>query len=186
MKLVIGVVGENGAGKGSFSSIFVKIAKGKTVSVIRFSDILYKTLDLWNLKTSRVNLQKLPVALNKAFGEGSLTRACEKQVKNQKADVVIVEGVRWLSDVPMIRSFKNNTLVYITANPKTRYLRMKKRGEKAGESKKTYPEFLSEEKAKTEAEIKNIGKMADYKFTNNGKVSDLKRQVVKFYKSLNI
>ncbi len=181
MKYIIGVVGESGAGKGTLSSIFSNLSKKRKVSIIKFSDILFKTLALWNLAPTRENLQNLPIAFVEKFGERTLTNAVRNYISQQKSEIVIVEGVRWLSDVPMIRSFKDNNLVYVTADPKTRFKRMKLRGEKAGEDKKTYQQFLEEEKAATEINISKIGKSADFKITNNGDLDELKKQVKIIY-----
>jgi len=181
MKYIIGVVGESGAGKGTFSKVFSEITTGKKVSVIKFSDILFKTLQIWDLPPTRENLQNLPVAFVEKFGEGTLTNAVRNYIDQQESDIVIVEGVRWISDVPMIRSFENNSLVYVTAEPKLRYQRMKMRGEKAGEDKKTYEQFLEEEKAKTEINISKIGISADFKITNNGDLNGLREQVGEIY-----
>ncbi len=182
MKLVIGVVGENGAGKGSFSEYLTRLNPDLKVTRLKFSDILFSTLKLWNLPLTRANLQNLSIIMDKQYGSGTLTRATEGAVTKNKSDIVIVEGVRWDSDVPMIHSFKRNALVYIIAKRKIRFERMKIRGEKVGESNLSYSQFLKEEKAKTEVAIGKIGRSADFKIENNGTQKEFERQVKKFIK----
>ena len=184
MKYLIGVVGEIGAGKGTFSAIISELAGKKTLKKIRFSDVLTKTLKLWDIPLTRANLQNLAIIMDQQYGKGTLTHAAKLYINKQKADIVIIEGIRWQSDVPMIRSFPNSFIIYMTADPKIRFERLKIRNEKVGESTKTYKEFLAEEKAGTEVEIKKIGKDADFKFENNGDLGELKGKIKQFYKVL--
>lgn len=183
MKYLIGIVGENGAGKGAVSSI-IKGIGGSKVTILKFSDILFETLKLWDLPATRKNLQDLAIIMDAQYGKGTLTHAGSVYIKKQAADIIIIEGIRWTSDVAMIRSFKNSFIIYVTAKPKIRYERMKSRGEKVGEENKTFKQFLKEEKARTETEIKKIGKSADFKVKNNKGVDELKAQIKKIYKKM--
>jgi dephospho-CoA kinase len=87
-------------------------------------------------------------------------------------------------DEELINSFPKKYLVYITANPETRWERVTKRGEKAGESDASLEQFMAEEKVKTETLIPKIGKRADIKIDNNGTLADLERQVKQFVSKL--
>jgi dephospho-CoA kinase len=184
MKYIIGVVGENGAGKDTFTTFFRAAAAPMSVSKLHFSDVLTQTLNLWGISVTRSNLQNLAIIMDRQYGKGSLTRATEARIKKQQADIVVIEGVRWKTDVPMIRSFKNSILVYITAIPKIRFERMRLRGKKEDEAKKTYKQFLVEEKAKTETDIPEIGAKADVKIENNGSLEEFRLKVEEFYDQL--
>lgn len=181
MKYLIGVVGENGAGKDTFTTFLTAAAAPLIVSKHRFSDILYDTLNSWGLDTTRANLQNLAIIMDKQFGKGTVTRAAKSRIALDTADIVIVEGVRWKTDVPMIRSFDNNFIVYITASPSVRYERMKARGEKIGEKDFTFEQFEHEERAETELQIPEIGAEADYKIENNGSLDEFRKSVEEFF-----
>ncbi len=182
--IVLGLVGEKGSGKQTFADYLKKMAKGKKIAHMRFSDILKETLQLWSLELTRSNYQKASIAFNKTFGKGTLSNALYQRVMQQPADIVILDGVRWLSDEELINSFPKKYLVYITANPETRWERVTKRGEKAGESDASLEQFMAEEKVKTETLIPKIGKRADIKIDNNGTLADLERQVKQFVSKL--
>ncbi len=182
MKYVIGVVGENGAGKATFTTFLKAAAAPKNVAFLRFSDVLVQTLNLWGIPLTRSNLQNLAIIMDGQYGKGSVTRATETRIKKKKADVIVVEGVRWKQDVPMIKGFPNSFLVYITADTRVRYERLKARGEKVDEKTKTYEQYLKEEKAGTEVEIPEIGAGADYKIENDGTIDELREKVEKFYR----
>lgn len=177
MKYVIGVVGENGAGKDTFSAFFTAAAAPLSVKRMKFSDVLLDTLTMWGIEPTRANLQNLAIIMDKEYGKGSLTRAVNARVREDESDIIILEGVRWKSDIPMIRSFRNSKLIYVTADPEIRFERMKKRGEKAREINLTRKRFLNEEKAGTEIEIPKIGKRADFILENNDSLIDFRKKV---------
>ncbi len=180
-KIVIGISGQKGGGKGTFAGLLKTTAHNKRVEEIRTVDVLFDTLRYWDLPNSRENLQRLVTVMNKAFGEGTLTQAVKRKVENSEADIVILDSIRLDSDVKLLRSFSKNVLLYITADPKLRYERMKQRNEKAGEGEMSYKQFLKEEQAPTEILIPKIGANADYTIENNGTFEDYIKEVEKFY-----
>lgn len=184
MKYIIGVVGENGAGKDTFTLFFKATAAPLKVKRMRFSDVLFDTLKLWGIAPTRTNLQNLAIIMDGQYGKGSLTRATKARISQDKADIIVVEGVRWKTDVPMIKGFKSSFLVYVTAKPKIRFERMRKRGEKAGEKGVSYKQFEREEKAATELDIPKIGKYADVKIENNGTIEEFREKVEDFYERI--
>ena len=97
--------------------------------------------------------------------------------------MVILDGVRWLSDEELINSFPEKFLIYITAEAKTRWERLKLRGEKVGEANASLEQFMAEEKVKTETLIPKIGKRADIKVENNGSFEELEKKVRQFVSS---
>lgn len=186
MQLVIGIVGEKGSGKQTFADFLKEIASDKRINHMRFSDLLRDTLTLWNLSHSRSNLQKVAIAFNSTFGEGTVSRALHKRVENDPADIVILDGVRWLSDEKLIREFPLNYLVYITADAKIRFERLKKRNDKIGEGEMDFAQFEREEKVQTETYIPQIGERSNLKIDNGGTFEDLNQKTRNWYLSLNL
>ena len=187
MKKIIGIVGEKGAGKETFGNFLRDFLqeKKKTFFRIHSSDVLIETLAIWKIPTTRENLQKLPVAMEKMFGRGALTRAVKSRIEASDNDVIVFDGVRWHSDAEMIRSFGTiGTLVYITASKEIRYGRLKERKEKVGEFNLSYKQFCEEENAPTEAHIREIGMCADFIIENYGSVDKLKEEVRVFCKEV--
>lgn len=173
--LLIGLVGEKGSGKDTFSKYLTQISNQK-ISHIRFSDLLKETLKLWDIEVTRANLQKLAQILEE-FGEGTVAKGIEKQLKNIDADIVILDGIRWKPDVALLKKFPNHKLIYITADPKLRYQRLRSRGEKIGESDMSYDQFIEEEKAPNELLIAEIGSDADIKIQNNGTIEEFDSKI---------
>lgn len=181
MKIAIGLVGEKGSGKETFGNILKGYLPQKDIDRIHFSDILVETLDLWNVQKTRGNLQILAQHMEE-FGKGTLSSAIKKRAENCDAEIVIVDGIRWESDLQMLKSFPKNILVYISADLKIRFQRTKLRHEKAFEETTSFEQFVKEEKAKNEILIPKIGKNADYKVVNNASLDEFKTKVEQFVK----
>jgi dephospho-CoA kinase len=183
MKLIIGLTGEKGGGKQTFADYLKKISPKKVVH-LRTSDILAETLLLWSIPTTRINLQHLAIIMDQEYGQGTLTKAIEQRIKTTDAEIIILDAIRWVSDLKLLRSFPRNLLVYITADLETRFLRLREKSEKVKESGLSFKQFLNEEHQKTEIDIPRIAKKADVKIINDGSYSSLKNQVEQFYKEL--
>lgn len=177
---IIGLVGEKGSGKDTFAKFLLEISE-KSVVHIRFSDLLKQTLNIWDIPLTRANLQKLAQILED-FGEGTIAHGLEKQIQETNADIIILDGIRWEPDVKLLKEFPYHKLIYITADPKLRFKRLKTRGEKTGEAEMTLEQFLKEEKAPNELLIPEIGAKADIKITNNASIEDFKAEIEKFVK----
>lgn len=179
-KIVIGLVGEKGSGKETFGNLLQEILLDQKIYRIRFSDILVDTLKIWDIPKTRENLQKLAVVMKNGFGEERLPHAVETRINQSDADIVLIDGIRWMADVNFLKSFDKNLLVYITANLKIRYERLKNRSEKVYEEATTFEQFMKEEQAENELLIPKIGSGADYKIINNGTFEQFKKEVRAF------
>ena len=109
------------------------MAPSSFISSIKSSDVLAEVLNILRQPVTRENLQKLPIALAQYFGDGFLSSAVEERMLNSDAKIVIFDGVRWPSDVRMLRTFPHNFLVYIASDLEIRYERLKNREEKLEE-----------------------------------------------------
>lgn len=180
-KTYIGLVGEKGGGKDTVMKFVQQLLPKKKIVQVRFSDILSETLDIWGLARIRDNYQKLSPAMIDAYGKSVLASAVRARAETAEADIVFMNGVRWWADTAMMRALRRkgakSFLVYVTAPARVRYERLKKRGEKAGEKKATFRQFMKEEKARTEIDIPKIGKKADMTIENTGTMDEFMKAV---------
>ncbi|EKD85123.1 MAG: hypothetical protein ACD_38C00077G0001 [uncultured bacterium] len=198
MKLVIGLVGEKGSGKQTFVNFLKKIVlrqvysecnrtaqdKPLIIRQVRFSDILAQTLIMWDIPISRANLQKLSLVMNDAFGQGSLANAARFSIEGDSADIIIFDGIRRPEELNLVKSLKNNILIYISAMQDLRYQRLKTRSEKVGETGLTFEQFLEEEKSPAEKNIPGLGKGTNLKIENNGSLEDFKQKIQQIFNKI--
>ncbi|MBI3486337.1 AAA family ATPase [Candidatus Daviesbacteria bacterium] len=182
-KVVIGIVGEKGSGKGTFPKLLQEMLPDKKIVRTTFSDVMTETLNIWGLNKSRENYIKLVVAMRDSFGPKVLADAVKKRIGGLNGEIIVVDGMRWLADLEMIKSI-DGKIVYITADPKIRFERTKLRGEKDGEIETTFEQFMEEEKAPTEVDIPEIAKNSDFTINNNGSFEEFKNQVNDFIQKL--
>ena len=182
-KLVIGLIGEKGAGKQTFNDSLQKILKNNKIQVVKSGEMPLEALNFWDLPNTRANLQNLAIIMDQTYGEGTVSRAVKTKIANSEANIIIFDGIRWQTDIDVVRQFSRNILIYITAKAKLRYQRLKERQEKADEKTLTWEQFLKEERAKTETFIPIISKQADIMLDNNGSIEDLGTQIEKVVKN---
>ncbi|MBI2011763.1 AAA family ATPase [Candidatus Daviesbacteria bacterium] len=181
-RLIIGLVGEKGSGKGTFTSILKETLPEKAIDQITFSDVLTDSLNVWALPPSRENYIKMMVSMKNTFGGDVLANAIKARVEKLPGEIVVIDGMRWPADEVLIRSFPKNVVLYITAVPKIRYERTKSRGQKAGEKDATFEQFMEQESAETEVYIPKIGEKADFTINNDGPLDEFIEQVKTFSK----
>lgn len=173
-KIILGLVGQAGCGKGTMADLLVKEYRA---SYFRFSNILGDVLKRLSLEKTRDNLIKISGALRQTFGEDILSYVLEKDAILAPEDIVVVDGIRRMEDIVALEPSPRFKLVAIDADPKLRFKRMKKRGEKAGESDMTWEQFLAEEARETEMTIPSVMARAAITLPNNGTREEFETQV---------
>jgi dephospho-CoA kinase len=167
-QLIIGLVGESGAGKDTVAD-YLKHRYDATL--LRFSDPLKKTLSMLVERPSRADQAWLAVALKERFGNDVLFRMLKRQMNG--SPLVSLNGLRYTEDLEFLRTFPRYTLIYVTCDPKVRWERSIKRGEKSDDNI-DFEEFVKMEKSlETERAIPEIGKEAHYTIYNNSTLEDL-------------
>ena len=164
-KLIIGLVGQAGCGKGTAAN-FLK--ENYQAGYIRFSAILADILESLAVTKTRENFIKISGAVRREFGEDVLSYAVERVALNTLEDIVIVDGIRRPEDIVALEPLPQFKLVAIQASPELRFERMKKRGEKAEESRMSWEQFQKEGQAPTEVTIPSVISRAWKTIQNEG------------------
>lgn len=179
-KIILGFVGNLAAGKGTV----VKYLKEKHgASTYRFSTMLRDVLKRLYLPDSRENLQFISTAIRQYFGEDIIAKVMAGDVKNDKNEIVAVDGVRRMVDVKYLAEMANFKLVRIVADPRIRYQRIILRNENPDDAEKIYEQFLEDHKKEADAEIPMVMEKADLEIDNNGNLEDLYKQVDQIIKN---
>ncbi|MFQ5800532.1 MAG: AAA family ATPase [Candidatus Hydrothermarchaeales archaeon] len=173
MKLVIGLAGKIGSGK---SEIGNYLSKKYGASQHRFSQILMDILKRLHRPPEREALQKLGASLRSQLGPDVLVAAFKADLDEDQREMLVIDGIRYENEVELLRGFKNNILLFVSAPSEARYERVKKRGEK-GEHNITFEEFKEAEERETERYLGVIAKKADYVLDNSGTKEELYKRV---------
>lgn len=182
-KIVIGLIGEKGAGKGTVSDYLIE-----KYGAVHYgtSKILRRTLEDLHLPITRDNLVKLALVLKEGYGPSIIIDSLIMDMEKNEAGIIIADGIRMHGDVePFKKKYgKDFFLVYVTADTHLRYERTKARKQNDDEGQVSFQQFLEEEAKLTEISIHEIGKQSDFKLNNNGAPEDLIRQTDEMMKTI--
>lgn len=170
--IILAVTGEPGSGKDTFCEFLAE--KLKDFTFLKFSDPLTEALEIFHGKASRKDQQWLVEHLRQRFGENILGQAVKRKIKKTDAGWIILNGLRKWSEYEMIKNL-DGKLIYITASPKTRWIRLQKRKEKA-DDKDNFKNFLKKEQHSAEADIPKIGREAKFTVKNEKDLDHLKKE----------
>lgn len=173
-KKILGFTGMIGCGKDTAADYLLEKKSG---AKIKFSASLTDVLKRIYLPTERKNYQVLSRVLRESFGQDLLSKIVASDAKESPEELVVIDGIRRPMDIEHLKNIEGFKLIAIEVEQSIRYERVKKRGDKVGESEKTWEDFQKEDLAETEITIPEIMKQADITLDNNGSLED-------FYKEL--
>lgn len=173
-KIIIGLVGTLASGKGAVKKYIIEKYQAQDC---RFSTILRDVLNRVNVPISRENLQNVSTVLRKEFGEDLLAKAIANDASNLNSDIVVIDGIRRLSDIGHLVDLPNFVLVSVDADPKIRFQRLVERNENAGDDKKTFEQFLLDQNVEADRQIPEVIKIAKEKIDNSGDLNGLYKQI---------
>lgn len=145
--------------------------------IYSFSTMLGDALKRFYLDFNRDNLIKMSEIIRQTFGEDIMAKTMAKDVERETKSLIVVSNARRLADIEYLSKLPNFVLVEIFAEPKTRYERLIKRGQKIDDKTKTFEQFMADHQRSTELSILDVAKQATEKIDNNGTFEDLYRQL---------
>ncbi len=173
-KIILGLAGEISSGKGTAAKYLIE---KHGASSHRFSTMLRDILNRLYIEHSRENMQNLSTALRQNFGEDTLAKVILEDIKNDKNQIIAVDGVRRPEDIKYLAELPEFKLVFIKADIEKRYERIIKRGENPDEKNKTFEEFKKDNQGEADVKIKELESRADIIINNNGGLEELYKQI---------
>ena len=122
--------------------------------------------------------------MREKYGDDILAKVVAQRIKKVKNGIIILNGIRYWEEFEMIKKL-GGKIIYVTADQKIRWQRLKKRGEKKDDFS-SFKKFLEREKAKTEILIPKIGQKANFKIENNGSFDSFYQEIEKILEKLKI
>lgn len=180
-KKIIGIAGEIASGKDTVTKYLQDRYGAKQY---RFSDPLRAILKTLHLEITRDNLTAVSTHLREAFGQDILAHVIEKDAESSEADIVVIDGVRRLSDIDLVKDNPNFTFWYTEADVNIRYQRLQGRRENEDDSRLTFEQFLEDHSNETERFIPELKQRAKFIIENNGTLEELQEKVDAIMKSI--
>lgn len=175
--MIIGLTGKNGSGKGEVA----RFLKERGFEYRSLSDVVRAELAKRSKPVTRDRLIETGNALRKKFGPDVLAKRIIEQIEMDKN--YVIDSVRHPAEAKILKSRDGFVLLNITAPPKVRFERLKRRGRE--NDPKTFPEFLKLERTERASGVRSdqqldqaIG-LADYTVRNSGTLLELQDEITK-------
>lgn len=170
-RIVIGIAGMPGAGKGIVRGIVKKMG----YSVVVMGDVIRQEAKSRRLRPTPENLGMVMLKLRREKGPTVVADRCISKIENSENDVVVVEGIRSLHEVNEFRRhFPNFTLIAIHSSPETRFKRLFQR--QRSDDPRGWDTFLERDLRELSVGLGDAMATADYMILNEGPKTEFKRK----------
>lgn len=173
--MIIGLTGENCAGKGEAAEYLKK----KSFYYLSLSDVIREELEKQGKEITRENLIEKGNQLREKLGAGALGRITAEKVQEDKN--YVIDSIRTPAEVEELQKLKGFFLVHITAPARIRFERMKQRNrENDPDSYEKFLEFEQKElenKEKTKQNLKQTFLMAKKQIRNDETLGEVYKKL---------
>ena len=166
MKLILGFVGHIGSGKGAACKY---LQEKHDIGYYRYSTMLRDMLTRLYLPQDRDHMIHTSEMIRREFGENIIGHVMKEDVMRDTHEIVCIDGIRRLED---LFEHPNLVLVFINSDERVRFERLAARAENTDDTKKTFEEFLADEKRSTELTIDTVAARATETIYNNGTIEE--------------
>lgn len=180
-KLVVGLSGNIGAGKGTVTNYLVQSYHAHN---LRYSHILQDILSRLNLPYNRKNLAILAESLRSAFGGDILSNALVAEIDRINTHIVVIDGIRKKDELDALRKVDEFYFMFIDADMEVRYNRISERNEKVDDRMKTFEEFKKDHFHISDKDVPSLKEYADFVVNNNGSYNQMSNQVSDIMRSI--
>ncbi len=159
----IGISGMPGSGK----NIIREVAGELGIPVVAMGDEIRDEAERRGLSPTPENLGHLMLQIRHEEGQDVLAKRCVAKIRTMNSRLFVIDGLRSLHEVESFRAlFPGLRVVAIHASPKTRYLRLLKRGR--SDDPKDWKEFIERDQRELSVGLGDVIATADCMIVNEG------------------
>ena len=164
--LIVALTGMPGAGKTTVANYLSQIG----IPLLIMGDVVRETAENDGLEPTSKNLVKLMIELRKKNGPDAIAHLIVNKIKlmrkkDRGLNVVIVDGIRSMAEVGVLKRIGNVKLLAIHGSTITRFIHVKKR--RRTDVPLNLNEFDRRDKIEMEVGISNAIALADETISNN-------------------
>jgi len=161
VKLIVCLTGMPGSGK----STIVSALKSKGIETLNLGDGVRAEAKRRNLEPSGENLGKIMLQLREKNGPGAIANLLTDQIQNSKSNIIIVDGVRSIAEIEVLKNVGSVKLLSIEATAETRFKFLKARGR--SDDPETKERFAERDNREISVGIDKSISIADETISNN-------------------
>ncbi len=166
---VISICGLPGSGKSTAIDAIKDIGH-----VITMGDVIRQEARLRNIPGTGENLGKIARELRERHGPEIIAKKCVDMIKSLGEEIIIVDGVRSLSEVTIFRTYWSFPIIAIIASEEIRFKRLLER--ERSDDPKTIEDLRKRDNREIEFGQKWVIEAADYKIYNDSTIEELKKK----------
>lgn len=170
-KKVVAISGMPGAGKGVAS----EAGKQLGFEVLVLGDVIREETQRRGLEPTPRNMGAVMLQVREDEGAAAVAKRLLPKIEASRANLLIVEGVRSLSELAELKSKFEVVMVAIHASPKTRFQRLLSRGR--SDDPKTLEVFYERDDRELDIGLGKVIALADIVVTNEGTIAELQEAV---------
>ena len=161
VKLIVCLTGMPGSGK----STIVSALKSKGIETLNLGDGVRAEAKRRNLEPSGDNLGKLMLQLREKNGPGAIANLLTDQIQNSKSNIIIIDGIRSIAEIEVLKNVGSVKLLSIKATADTRFKFLKARGR--SDDPETKEKFAERDNREISVGIDKSISIADETISNN-------------------
>ena len=161
VKLIVCLTGMPGSGK----STIVSALKSKGIETLNLGNGVRAEAKRRNLEPSGENLGKIMLQLREKNGPGAIANLLTDQIQNSKSNIIIVDGVRSIAEIEVLKNVGSVKLLSIEATAETRFKFLKARGR--SDDPETKEKFAERDNREISVGIDKSISIADETISNN-------------------
>ena len=161
VKLIVCLTGMPGSGK----STIVSALKSKGIETLNLGDGVRAEAKRRNLEPSGENLGKIMLQLREKNGPGAIANLLTDQIQKSKSNIIIVDGVRSIAEIGVLKNVGSVKLLSIEATAGTRFKFLKARGR--SDDPETKEKFAERDNREISVGIDKSISIADETISNN-------------------
>lgn len=184
--IIIGITGTIGAGKGTVVDYLVK---NKGFRHFSARGLIVEEIDKRGLGNNRDNMVMVANDLRSKYGSSYVADELFRRAV-VSGDDCIIESLRTVGEIDLLKSKENFTLLAIDAKPEIRYERIVKR--LTTTDNVSFEKFLEDERKETGSDdsnkqnLKKCIDMANFVIDNNGNINQLNLRIEEILKIMEI
>jgi len=181
-KIVIGIAGNIGAGKGTVTDYLKEKYQAQQM---RYSKILADILERLYLDYDRDNLNTIANGLRDMFGGDILSRVLEGDIKNEEAEIIVFDGIRKEAELNYFKNkVENFVFAFVDAPVEVILNRITQRQEKVDDREQTLEKLKASQNQESDRDVPGLKKLADFVIDNGGSLEDTYKQIDEMIKKI--
>lgn len=170
-KKVVAISGMPGAGKGVAS----EAAKQLGFKVLVLGDVIREETQRRGLEPTPKNMGAVMLQVREDEGAAAVAKRLLPRIEASRSNLLVVEGIRSLSELAELQSKFEVVMVAIHASPKTRFQRLMSRNR--SDDPKTWETFHERDERELNVGLGKVIALADIVVNNEGTIAQLQEAV---------